>query len=47
MHAIFDKEAEAIRDVLVVNRLALRFGSDRFFADLGYVGAKRSYDQFS
>ena len=47
MHAIFDNEAEAIRDVLVVNRLALRFGSDRLFADLGYVGAKRSYDQFS
>jgi hypothetical protein len=29
-----------------MNRLALRFGSYRFVADLGYLAAKRSYDQF-
>ena len=31
-HAIFRKEVEAIRDVFFVNRLVLRFGSDRFVA---------------
>lgn len=47
LHAIFRKEAEAIRVVLFGNRLALRFGSDRFIAILGYLGAKRSCGQFT
>jgi hypothetical protein len=47
LHAIFRKEAEAIRLALFGNRLALRFDSDRFIAILGYLGAKRSCGQFT
>ena len=47
LHAIFRKEAKAIRLALFGNRLALRFGSDRFIAILGYLGAKPSCGQFT
>ena len=47
LHAIFRKEAKAIRLALFGNRLALRFDSDRFIAILGYLGAKRSCGQFT
>jgi hypothetical protein len=47
LQAIFRKEAEAIRVVLFWNRLALRFGSDRFIAIFGCLGAKRSCGQFT
>ena len=47
LHSIFRKEAEAIRVALFGSRLALHFGSDRFIAILGYLGAKRSCGQFT